>query len=85
MDFRSVIQNNIAISAVGLFLVFFLLFNLMKPAFAFTKDGHLRDFGINYKNKTVFPVWLIAIILAIVTYFFVTYYLAYPRINFKHM
>ena len=83
MDFRSIVQNNVPVVSVIIFLVLFSLFNMSKPSFAYTKDGHIRLFGLSYKSNTVFPVWLVAIVLAIAIYFFVMYFLAYPRINFK--
>ena len=39
------------------------------------KNGSIKDFGLGYKNKTVLPIWLITIILAIISYFLVLYYL----------
>jgi len=45
-------------------------------------DGSIRQFGVGYRNKTILPVWLLAIILGILSYLFVLYYLAYPRISF---
>ena len=39
----------------------------------FYDDGTIREFGIGYKNKTVFPVWLVAMILGILSYLFVLY------------
>jgi len=84
-NIRELIQNNIIIVSIALFLVLFILFNMAKPKFAYTNKGHIRLFGTNYKNKTVFPIWLVTIVLAIAVYFFVMYYLAYPRINFKKM
>ena len=83
LNIRSFIQNNIAVVATFIFLVLFILFNMAQPSFAYTKQGHIRVFGLNYKHKTIFPVWLIAIVLAITIYFFINYFIVYPRINFK--
>ena len=47
----------------------------IKPAFLYTKEGGFREFGVGYKNKTVIPIWLISIILAILSYVAVMYYL----------
>ena len=47
----------------------------------FKNDGSIRQFGIGYKEKTVLPIWLIAIVVAILCYVFVMYYLAMPRIR----
>jgi hypothetical protein len=52
------------------------------PHFLYNQDGSLREFGIGYKKKTVIPIWLVALILAILSYLFVLYYLAIPKIKF---
>lgn len=57
--------------AVFLFLVLFGTFHLWKPAFAYQENGAYRPFGIGYKHKTVIPVWIVAIILAIFAYLIV--------------
>ena len=56
------------IYAIVLFLVLFSLFHLVKPGFAYNEYGGFRPFGIGYKHKTIFPVWVVAIILAIFSY-----------------
>jgi hypothetical protein len=39
----------------------------------YNEDGSLRQFGIGFQRKTVVPAWLVAIILAILSYLFVLY------------
>jgi hypothetical protein len=51
-----------------------------KPHFLYNKDGSLREFGVGFRRKTVIPAWLLAIVLGIVSYFFVLYYLAAPKL-----
>ncbi len=53
---------------------------MFKPAFIFKRDGTLREFGLGFRNKTVIPAWLLAIILAIISYLSVLYYLALPKL-----
>ena len=48
----------------------------------YDKDSTLRDFGIGYRKKTVLPISIISIILAILSYFFVLYYITIPRIRY---
>lgn len=62
------IKNNITMFAMLLFFVFYILIIFIKPGFIFNRDGSLRDFGIGYKKKTVVPLWLMAILLALVSY-----------------
>lgn len=57
--------------AVLLFLILFGSFHLWKPAFAYQENGAYRPFGIGYKHKTVIPIWVVAIILAIFSYMLV--------------
>jgi hypothetical protein len=54
--------------SIFLFLILFSLFHYVKPGFAYDTDGAIRPFGLGYRNKTVIPVWSIAIILAILSY-----------------
>ena len=49
----------------------------MKPSFLFKPDGSMREFGIGYKNKTILPLWLVAILLSMLCYLGVLYYLTY--------
>jgi len=54
--------------------VIFSIIQIMKPTFLYNNDGSLREFGIGYKNKTIFPVWLLSIVLGILCYLSVKYY-----------
>ena len=78
---RTFIRNNITLAAIILFIIIFIMVSVAKPACLYKPDGSVRDFGVGTKNKTIMPVWLISIILGILSYLFVTYYLAYPKIN----
>jgi hypothetical protein len=49
----------------------FSIFHYFKPGFAYNELGGFRQFGVGYQNKTIFPVWVVAIILAIFSYTFV--------------
>ena len=55
--------------AIYLLIVFVILYN--KPQFIFNKEGTLKEFGTG-KNKTVFSLWFIFLIGAIVSYIIVT-------------
>ena len=48
----------------------------------YNSDGSLRQFGIGTKKKTVLPIWLLSLILAIFSYLFVLYYLSFPKIMY---
>lgn len=63
--------------AIFLFLVMFSTIHFLKPSFLYNTDGGFRPFGVGYKHKTVIPIWIISIILAILSYLAILYYLAY--------
>ena len=70
---RNVIRRNITSFSIIIFIILYTIVLLFKPAFIFKKDGNLRNFGIGFRDKTVIPAWLLAIILAIMSYLFVLY------------
>lgn len=59
--------------SIVLFLIIFTFIHIYKPAILYNHDGSYRPFGLGYKNKTVIPIWIVAIILAILCYMFVLY------------
>jgi hypothetical protein len=77
---RTFTRNNINLVAILIFLIVFGFIQIVKPGFLYNLDGSIREFGVGYKNKTILPVWLLSIILGILSYLFVLYYLAYPRL-----
>lgn len=79
--YRSFIKKNTTSVAILIFISIFFTIQYLKPQFMFKKDGSIRQFGIGYKEKTVLPIWLIAIVIAILSYVFVMYYLAMPRLR----
>ncbi len=77
---RYAVRRNITLISIMLYLGLFFLTVSMRPAFLYNEDGSLREFGIGFRNKTVIPGWLLAITLAIISYFSVLYYLTAPRL-----
>ena len=77
---RNYIRENVTTISIILFIVMFGLLVLLKPAFLYNKDGSIREFGIGYKNKTILPIWLVSIILGILSYLFVMFYIAKPKL-----
>tara|TARA_Y100000591_G_C21523849_1_gene540663 strand:+ start:337 stop:582 length:246 start_codon:yes stop_codon:yes gene_type:complete len=76
------ILKNINLVSIVLFLVFFIVIIVTKPGFIFDKYGKPREFGLGYKNKTIIPIWLIVIFLAIISYLIVLFYLNYKKFVF---
>ncbi len=60
--------------AISIFLVLFSIIHVSKPALLYTPEGGFRQFGVGYKQKTVIPIWGVAIITAILCYLLVLYY-----------
>jgi hypothetical protein len=77
---RNIIRRNITSVSIVIFIILYTLVLSFKPAFIFKKDGNLRNFGIGFRDKTVIPAWLLAIILAIISYLIVLYYIALPKL-----
>jgi hypothetical protein len=77
---RTFTRNNTTLVSIIIFLVIFIIIQMIKPGFLYNRDGSLREFGIGYTNKTIVPLWLFSIILGILSYVFVLYYLVYPRL-----
>jgi hypothetical protein len=63
--------------AIFLFLVMFSIIHYVKPAFVYNSDGGFRPFGVGYKHKTVIPIWVVSIVLAILCYLAVCCYIAF--------
>ena len=71
------IRNNLAGTAILLYIIVFMLVQYANPSFIYNDDGSLREFGVGYSSKTVLPIWLVAIILGILSYLAV-YYVSRP-------
>ena len=78
MNTRSYIRQNITSVSILVFTIIFIIIQFAEPNFLYNK-GKLRQFGIGTKQKTILPIWLLSMILAIFSYLFVLYYLTYPK------
>jgi|UniRef100_A0A6C0H4Z9 hypothetical protein len=79
---RQFVVTNINLVSIIVFLLLFAIIMLSKPNIIFDKNGKPREFGIGYKNKTIVPLWLTVIILAIVSYLSVLCYINFERFIF---
>ncbi len=77
---RYFINENKTSFAILLFLILYVLVTIMKPAFLFRKNGELRLFGLNYEKKTIIPLWLLVICLAVISYLIILYWLIWPKL-----
>ena len=81
-DIRSIVNENIVITSVILFIIIYGLIIYSKPNIVFNKDGSLRQFGIGKSDTTILPAWLISLLIAIISYFIILYYIAYNKVYF---
>ena len=80
---RTTIRRNITTITILLYILMYCGVVLLKPSFLYNPDGSLRQFGVGYKSKTILPLWLIAVILAVISYYCVLYYIAIPKLSRK--
>jgi fumarate reductase subunit C len=74
-------REALSVIAVFIFLILFGIINALRPSVIYNKDLSFRRFGIGYKNKTVIPIWLFSIVLAILVYVAVTYFFEYKAVD----
>ena len=74
---KPIVRKHKITFAIVVFLFFFSIIHLIKPSLIYTKKGEFRQFGIGYKNKTILPIWIFAIIFGILSYLMVLYYTMY--------
>lgn len=77
---RAFIRKHITTIAIIIYITIYACIIYTHPAFLYNHDGSLRTFGIGFRRKTIFPAWLLAIAIAILSYFIVLYYLAAPKL-----
>lgn len=65
------VKNNKLTVSILLFLILFSAVNYIKPGILYNEYGELRPFGIGYSHKTVLPIWVVSIILAVFSYLIV--------------
>jgi hypothetical protein len=79
---RIFIRKHITSISIAIFVLIFIIIQYIKPSFLYNKDGSIRQFGLGYRRKTILPVWLVAIVLAILSYLLVLYYLTVPKMKY---
>jgi len=76
-NLKGFVRYNKLSVAILLFLIVFTAIHTIKPSLLYNQEGGFRPFGVGYRHKTVIPIWIISIIVAIFSYMAVMYYLAY--------
>ena len=54
--------------SIILFISVVMIIQFFKPACLYNHDGSFKIFGLGYRNKTIIPMWLAILILAILSY-----------------
>jgi len=62
------IRKHKVIVAIFFFLVLFSTLHYLKPKCIYNDEGGFRPFGLGYRHKTILPIWVVAILLAIFCY-----------------
>lgn len=68
------IRSHKAYYAIIIFFILMTLVHIVKPKLIYDETGAFRHFGVGYRNKTIIPIWMVSIVLAILSYLFVLVY-----------
>ena len=67
------IRQHVVTISIIMYISIYMFIMYLKPSFLFNKNGSLREFGIGTRNKTIIPIWFLAIFIATLSYFLVMY------------
>jgi hypothetical protein len=70
---KQAIYENKVMVTILLFIVLLSVIHSLKPRIIYNEQGGFRQFGIGYKQKTIVPIWIASICLAILCYVAVYY------------
>jgi len=74
---KKFIKKNKLFICIIIYLLIIIIIHRIKPAIFYNKDGSIKHFGIGYKKKTIIPIWIISIIVAILVYTLVIFYIQF--------
>lgn len=66
------IKKNPLHYSILLYLIVIIFIIYLNPKMIFTKDGKIRNFGIN-NGDTIYPLWLVTIFIAILCYYLISF------------
>ena len=78
---KDILQNP-AYYSIVVFVGFFLIIIYGFTDLVFEDDGSIRKFGVGFRRKTIFPMWMLAIFLGILSYLLVQMYCLRHKILF---
>ena len=67
------IKKNPTTSSILLFILIISIIQYNQPAFLCNQDGSYKVFGLGYRNKTIVPMWLVVLLVAILSYVSILY------------
>lgn len=71
MSIITSLNNNQIKSSIILYLIIIFIIIITKPSAIFTSDGKPKSFGLGNQHKTLIPIWLICLLIAIICYYFI--------------
>jgi hypothetical protein len=75
------LKQNVVSVTIVVFIFIYLSIVYTEPNIIYTSDGLLRQFGLGQSKKTIIPLWLASISIAILTYVGILYIVTLPRIH----
>ena len=79
---RAYLGRHVTIVSIIVFVFAFAGLNYMKPSFLYNEDGSIRQFGLGFSKKTVIPVWLVTVFVAILSYYAVLHFTLGSKVAF---
>lgn len=70
MNFLGIIHTSPIKSSIIIYLIIVITILIIKPKTLFDNEGNSKNFGVGYKNKTIFPIWMVFLLIAIFSYYF---------------
>jgi hypothetical protein len=74
-------KHIVSVSLILFLILYSLVVYVLKPSFLYNNDGSFRQFGIGTKKRSVINIMIVTIFLSIISYFSVTYYIHYPKLD----
>lgn len=65
----------VLLGAIVIYLILMAIVLYAHPESMFNRDGSYKEFGVGIPGRTVFPIWLIAIAAAPVSYMAAIHYM----------
>jgi|AACY02.7.fsa_nt_gi hypothetical protein len=70
MNFLEIIHTSPIKSSIIIYLIIVIVILIIKPRTLFDNDGNSKQFGVGFNNKTMVPIWLVFLLIAVFSYYF---------------